>query len=89
MKTVKLNVSTTNSSINYNNINEVTNNADNITYRIQVVDDTNNTNAEIGNVNVSVNINVYDTNSEYLEVIENLRSKIKTAFESFNLEIIK
>lgn len=89
MKTIKLNVSTTNSSINYNNINEVTNNADNITYRIQVVDDTNNTNAEIGNVNVSVNINVYDTNSEYLEVIENLRSKIKTAFESFNSEIIK
>lgn len=89
MKTIKLNVSTTNSSINYNNINEVTNNAENITYRIQVVDDTNNTNAEIGNVNVSVNINVYDTNSEYLEVIENLRSKIKTAFESFNSEIIK
>lgn len=88
MKTIKLNVSTTNSSINYNNINEVTNNADNITYRIQVVDDTDNTNAEIGNVNVSVNINLYDTNSEYSEVIENLRSKIKTAFDGFNSEII-
>lgn len=88
MKTIKLNVSTTNSSINYNNINEVTNNADNITYRIQVVDDTDNTNAEIGNVNVSVNINLYDTNSEYSEVIENLRSKIKTAFDVFNSEII-
>lgn len=86
MRTVKLNVSGTNSSVNYNNVNEVTNNADNTTYRIQIVDDTNDTKAEIGNVNVSVNINVYDT--QYTEDIESLRNKIETAFDNFKAEII-
>ena len=86
MKTVKLNVSGTNSSVNYNNANEVTNNTDNTTYRIQIVDDTNDTKAEIGNVNVSVNINVYDT--QYTEDIESLRNKIETAFDNFKAEII-